>query len=134
MISKILLGGLAASMVALGIVGWLLLSAKEANGILQQGIDMAAGVNARQAATLVEVQANHDNVMDQLKEQRIKTEAATKLLALSQEGLVSAKVDFDQRIKVALEGITDEELECASEFVPAGLIDSLHDPDSAIGS
>jgi len=109
MISKILLGGLAASMVALGIVGWLLLSAKEANGILQQGIDMAAGVNARQAATLVEVQANHDNVMDQLKEQRIKTEAATKLLALSQEGLVSAKVDFDQRIKVALEGITDEE-------------------------
>ncbi len=127
MLSKVMLGVSAAMGIALGIVFWLLLSAKEANGILQQGIDMAAGVNARQAAVITEVQANHDSTMKQLKEQRIKTDAATKLLALSQEGLVAAKVDFDQRMKVALEGMTDEELECASEYVPAALIFSLHD-------
>ncbi len=133
MLSKLLAGGLAASVVALGIVFWLLLSAKEANGILQQGIDMAAGINARQALTLDEVQANHDNLLVQIEQQRVKTEAATKALALTQEGLITAKVDFDQRMKDALEGITDEELECAAEFVPAGLIDSLQDPDSPIG-
>ncbi len=133
MLSKVMLGVSAAMGIALGIVFWLLLSAKEANGILQQGIDMADGVNARQAAVLDEVRANQASLLEQLKAQRIRTDAATKLLALSQDGLVTAKVEFDQRIKIALEGITDEEMECASEFVPAGLIDSLHDADSPIG-
>lgn len=121
------MGVSAASLVALGIVFWLLLSAKEANGILQQGIDMADGVNARQAVTLAEVQANHDRLLVQIEQQRIKTEVATKRLVKTQADLMTAEANFDRRIRVALEGMTDEELECASEFVPAALIFSLHD-------
>ena len=47
MISKVLLGGLAAAVIALGIVFWLLMDAKEANGELVAGMDRAAATQAK---------------------------------------------------------------------------------------
>jgi len=132
MLSKIMMGGLAAALLALVIVFNLLLSAREANGTLQQGIEDAKGINERQALAMAAVQKNRDQLVVQINNERRRTRAATEALEASREGLVAAKVDFDQRIKLALEDITDEELVCASEFVPAGLIDSLYGSASSI--
>ena len=131
MLSKVLMGLTAAAGIALWIVFSMLLSAKEANGVLTQGIETARGVNERQALVAAELQKNHDNLLIQIEQERVKTKIATDALDVSEKGLVTAKVDFDQRIKDALEGMTDEELVCASEFVPAGLIDSLWDDAGA---
>ncbi len=125
MLSKALAGGLTAAVLALAIVFWLLLSAKEANGVLTQGIESARGVNARQAAVQAELQANHNNLLVQMENERRKTRIATDALELVQLDLVKNKADFDQRIKAAVTEMTDEELVCAAELVPAGLIDSL---------
>lgn len=130
MLSKLLAGGLAASVFALGIVFWLLLASKEANGVLRQGIQSADDINLRQELVLQEVQDNHDKLLLQIEQQRIKTEAATQALAATQEGLVTAKVDFDQRMRDVLNAIPDDDLLCASEFVPAGIIDGLYDAPS----
>lgn len=124
-LSKIMMGVTAGAIIALGVVFSMLLSAKEANGMLTQGIESARGVNARQALVQAELQKNHDNLLLQIAEQRRRAKAATDALVVSQKGLVTAKVDFDQRIKDVLEGMTDEELVCASEFVPKPLIDGL---------
>ena len=131
MLSKIMMGVTAGAVVALGIVFAMLLSAKEANGVLSQGIETARGVNARQALVNAEIQANHDRLLLQIAEQRRRTQAATAALAVSQKGLVTAKAGFDQRIKDVLEGMTDEDLLCASEFVPQPLIDGLWDNETS---
>lgn len=133
MLTKVFMGTTAAAVAALAIVFWLLLSAKEANGVLQQGIETAAGVNARQAATITEVQENHTNLLKQMEAQRLRTKRANESLALTQMKLRDANIEFDQRLKDALEGMTHEELECSAEFVPAGLINSLHDPNGPVG-
>lgn len=133
MITKILSGGLLAALVALGIVFALLLNAKEANGSLKQGIQTADDINLRQSAVLDEVQANHDNLLVQIDQQRIRMAASAVALGLTQEKLVTAGVDFNQRIRDALSRIPDEELACAAEFVPAGLINSLHVPAGGFG-
>ena len=125
MLSKIMMGLTAAAGIALWIVFSMLLSAKEANGVLTQGIESARGVNERQALVAEELQKNHDRLLIQIEQERVKTKIATDALDVSEKGLVTAKVDFDQRMKDALEGMTDEELVCASEFVPAAIISSL---------
>ncbi len=125
MLSKALAGGLTAAVLALAIVFWLLLSAKEANGVLTQGIETAKGVNERQALVQAELQENHNNLLVQIEDERRKARIATAALELVQGDLVKNKADFDQRIKAAVAEMTDEELVCAAEFVPAGLIDSL---------
>ena len=131
MLSKIMMGVTAGAVVALGIVFAMLLSSKESNGVLRQGIETAVGVNQRQAAVQAELQKNHDNLLLQIAEQRRRTQAGTAALAVSQKGLVTAKAGFDQRIKDVLEGMTDEDLLCASEFVPAELIDGLWDNETS---
>ncbi len=125
MLSKALAGGLVLVIAALAIVFGLLLSAKEANGVLTQGIESARGVNERQALVQAELQANHDKLLVQIANARRKAKVATDALELVRGDLVKNKVDFDQRIKDAVAELSDEELECAAEFVPAGLIDSL---------
>ena len=122
------MGVTAGAVVALGLVFMLLLDAKEDNGILQQGIESAAGVNARQAMVLAEVQANRESLDLQLAAEQVRIQAATDALEASRKGLVVAQQNFDRRLKAALEEMADSKLECASEFVPQPLIDALSDP------
>jgi len=126
------MGVSAASVLALLFVFNMLLNAKEANGVLIQGIETAQGVNDRQKATLAEVQSNHDNLLVQIDQERVRTKEATDALEASEAGLDVAEANFNQRLKAAVAGMSDEDLECASEFVPAALIDSLHDETSGI--
>ena len=125
MLTKVLAGGLVLTVAALAIVFGLLLSAKEANGVLTQGIESARGVNERQALVQAELLANRDKLLGQIAHERRKVRVATDALQVVRGDLVKNKVDFDQRIKDAVAELSDEELECAAEFVPAGLIDSL---------
>lgn len=132
MLSKILMGVSVALLIGFLIASKALLAAKEENGTLIQGVETAKGVNARQALTLAEVQRNHDNLLVQIEREKQKAKAATEALAISRQGLIQAGVDFDQRMKTALEELSDEDLECASLFVPQPLIDGLRD-DQASG-
>ena len=58
MVSKVLLGGLAAAVMALGIVFWLLMDAKEANGELVAGMDRVAAANLQQGVVIDFLQKN----------------------------------------------------------------------------
>ena len=127
MLSKVMIGVSAAMAIALLLVGKMLLAAKEENGTLIQGVETAKGVNARQALTLAEVQRNHDNLLVQIETERRKAREATKALAVSDQGLIQAEEDFEQRMATALEELSDEDLECASLFLPQPLIDGLHE-------
>ena len=127
MLSKVLFGVVVFAGIALLIVGNLLLDAKEENGTLIQGVETAKGVNERQALTLAEVQKNRDSLMVQMAKDRAKAEQATEDLEISRKGLIQAEADFDQRMKVALEELSDEDLECGGMFVPEPLISGLHD-------
>ena len=129
MLSKIMMGVSVALFVGMIIASKALLAAKEENGALIQGVETAKGVNEKQALTLAEVQRNHDNLLEQIETERQKAKAATEALAVSRQGLIQAGADFDQRMKDALEGLSDADLECASLFVPQPLIDGLHDDD-----
>lgn len=127
MLSKVMIGVSAAMAIALLLVGKMLLAAKEENGTLIQGVETAKGVNARQALTLAEVQRNHDNLLEQIETERRKAREATKALEVSEQGLIQAEEDFEQRMANALGELSDEDLECASLFLPQPLIDGLHE-------
>ena len=134
MVSKILMGVSAAMGLALAVVFWLLLGAKEANGKLQEGISTAKDINTRQALAMDAVQANHDNLLLQMEQERVRTEAANLALDQVQSDFVAERLDFKRRLNDALNELTDEELTCAAEFVPQPIIDSLHDePSGPVG-
>ena len=130
MLSKIMMGVSVALFVGLIIASRALMAAKEENGALIQGVETARGVNERQALAMAEVQRNRDELLVQFEREREKARQATEALEANRKGLIQAKADFDQRMKEALEELSDEDLECASLFVPQPLVDGLHDSPS----
>lgn len=132
MISKSLLGATVVLLLALIWVSNSLLKAKEQNGVLIQGIATAEGVNERQTKTIEELEQNKVNLLADIEAERAKNNAATAAIEELGEGLENAEADFNQRLAAAVAGMSDEELTCASEFVPDDLVISLHDETGSI--
>lgn len=130
MVSKILMGVSASALLALWILFNMLMSSKEANGALVQGIEDARAINERQTLTITEMENNNANLLIQMERERENAKAATEAKELSEMSLVDAEANFDARLRAAVEGMSDEDLECASEFAPVELINSLWDEPS----
>lgn len=132
LISKVLMGVSAGAVLALIVVFNMLMSSKEANGALVQGIEDARATNERQTLTISEMEKNNANLLVQMEAERENAKMATEAKELSEMHLVDAEADFDERLRAAVEGMSDEDLECASEFVPPDLINSLSDSSPSI--
>ena len=125
MVSKALFGGLAAAVVALGIVFWLLLGAKEANGKLAADIDRVAAANAKQRVIVDLLKLNALELIDQIEKERNNTLKANEALLTSEQDRERDESDFQDKLAKARAELTHEELVCANELVPAVLVDSL---------
>ena len=127
MVSKVLLGGLAAAVFALGIVFWLLMDAKEANGELVAGMDRVAAANLQQGVVIDFLQKNTAELIAQVEKERKNTLKANEALLTSEQDREQAETDFQDKLAKARAELTHEELVCANELVPAVLVNSLRD-------
>jgi len=127
MVSKVLLGGLAAAVFALGIVFWLLMDAKEANGELVAGMDRVAAANLQQGVVIDFLQKNTAELIAQVEKERKNTLKANEALLTSEQDREQAETDFQTKLAKARAELTHEELVCANELVPAVLVNSLRD-------
>jgi len=125
MLSKIMAGGLVAALAALAIVFGLLMSAKTANGKLAADVDRVAAANSRQQQVITVLQDKSAALIDQVKRERENALKANEALLTSEQDREQAELDFQVRLAAAKKELTHEELVCANELVPAGLIDSL---------
>lgn len=124
-LSKILMGTTAAAGLALLIVFKMLLASNEARGALSAQVREAGHVNDRQALVVDALELNRQETLVALEAERLKAKAAVDALVASQEGLLSAKGEFEDRLEAARMELSDEELVCALQPVPDSYIDSL---------
>lgn len=127
MLGKVMAGGLAAAVLALLLVSNLLLDAREANGKLVSDIDRVAAANQRQVTVIDFLKLQTDNLIAQVKKEKISAYRANEALLASELDREQAETDFQGRLAAAREELSDEERLCAGELVPRGLVDSLHD-------
>ena len=126
MLSKIMVGGLAAAVVALGIVFLMLLDAREANGALVSDISRVEAANKRQVVAMRFLKLQTDKLLDQVEKERNSVYTANAALLASELNLEQAETYFQGRLQAAREELSDEERVCAGELVPAVLLDSLY--------
>ena len=125
MLTKILGGAAGVLLIAVVVIGNMLLTAKEANGALRQGIEEARSVNERQALAVAELENENRRLLVAMENERRKAREATARRLAAEDELKTETAAFDDRLAAAVAGMTSEELECSNERVPDGLIDSL---------
>ena len=125
MLTKILMGLTAATAIALLIVFNLLLSAKEANGMLQGAISEAGDINARQAMVVQTLESRRLELLASIDAERARAQVATDALIASQVGLETAKSDFEDRLAAARRELSNEDLVCATQPIPDSYVLSL---------
>lgn len=125
MFSKFMAGGLAAALAALGIVFWLLMGAKEANGKLASDIDRVAAANQAQKTVIGALKDNQVELIAQVERERKAALAASEAQLTAEQDREQAEIEFQARLAAAVSGLTPDEKECADEMVPAALINSL---------
>lgn len=125
MLTKILLGVCAATALALGVVFKLLLASYEAQGQLRSEVAEAEAIVERQIMAREAVEANRRQLIESMAIERQRSEAATAALINSQAALTTARQEFQLRLEAATAELSDEEMVCAMQPIPAALIDSL---------
>ena len=120
-------GGLAAAVLALLLVSDMLLDAKEANGTLVANIDRVASANARQVSALEFLKRENLKLIAQVEQREIRAHQATEALYATELAREVELNQFQDRLATIREKLSDAEIVCADDLVPAAFIDSLLD-------
>ena len=118
MITKILLGVSAASLVALAVLFKMLMSAQEAKGALEAEISEAVSVNAAQTQNIELLQQDNKQLMEQYEMERIRAAVFTEAVAVGQVELEKTKRDHATQLAEVRDSLTVEERVCADSRVP----------------
>jgi len=127
MLTKILAGGMAITLVGLAIVFNMLLASREANGRLESDVRKAEGVNERQELVVDRLRLDAAEKEAAYVAEQLRAKIAVNALITSQAQLRIEQDDFSRRLAAARLELSDEEMVCSEQPIPAAFIDSLRE-------
>ena len=127
MLGKLMVGGLAAAVLALMLIFSMLLDARQANGALISDIDRVATANARQLTAIEFLKLQSQKLVAQVTQRELRAWQAAEALTATELAREGDLVKFQASLAKIREKLSAAEIVCADDLVPAAFIDSLHD-------
>jgi len=126
MMGKVFWGALGATGLGLAIVFTLLLREKEANGVLKSDIQRVIDANKQEQAARIALADRAESILARVSIERGAAERASEALVQAEVARGTQVAALEARLRAATENLSDEEIVCALEPVPADLLASLH--------